>query len=150
MKEITLNLPIMQKDTILVTRDNLIGTFAYCIYQMSPDNKPRNIEVIMKKLVEIIKEDFTNENEFYFKYVDDLASYVKNIVFSISEMVDLNLSHNEIIAGVGVNDANRPKYNFVTAYDIHGSESWKNDFVDLDALVGNVTREYLILEKVYR
>lgn len=56
----------------------------------------------------------------------------------IPEFVELNLSQVEFEKGISVNDETWPKFAFTSRYDVNTPESWKNDFIDLDAFIGNV------------
>ena len=47
-----------------------------------------------------------------------------------------------------MDDENRAKYSIITAYDIYDSESWKDDFIDLDAFARNVDRKLSYIEEM--
>lgn len=64
------------------------------------------------------------------------------MLFAIPEFQELNLTQIEYDNGVSVDDDSRPEFSFNTAYDKYESESWKNDFVDLNAFVRNVVNRY--------
>lgn len=89
-----------------------------------------------------------NDNEYFTIRVekDKVYKFFEDILFSIPEFRDLNLSQIEYENGVSVDGESRPKYNIVTRYDVHDSESWKSDFIDLDAFIQNVTRMFWIIQ----
>ena len=70
-----------------------------------------------------------------------LAHYFVN---SIPEIRALNLSMVEREAGiVDPDDIRRSgKYRVTTMYDMIDKDTWKTDFIDLDALVGNLSSEF--------
>lgn len=81
---------------------------------------------------------------FYLEYTDtkDLYNLLNNMFQCIPEFNELNLSELEIQHSVGLDDPNRPKYSFSSAYDVIGDEDWKDNFVDLTAFIQNMM--YLI------
>ena len=70
-----------------------------------------------------------------------LANYFVN---SIPEIRALNLSMVEREAGIVDPDDTRRsgKYRVTTMYDKTDKDAWKTDFIDLDALVGNLSSEF--------
>ena len=70
-----------------------------------------------------------------------LAHYFVN---SIPEIRALNLSMVEREAGIVDPDDTRRsvKYRVTTMYDTIDKDTWKTDFIDLDALVGNLSSEF--------
>lgn len=70
-----------------------------------------------------------------------LAHYFVN---SIPEIRALNLSMVEREAGIVDPDDTRRsgKYRVTTMYDMIDKDTWKTDFIDLDALVGNLSSEF--------
>lgn len=120
-------------------KKELIGAVAYCAYRMSPNQNPRNMEVVMIKLNEIIDRDFNvMSNGFVYKeFQGDFYDYIKDALMSIPEFIDWNRSQAEVDKGIDVNDPNRPPYMFVDRYT---KEDWYTDFIDLDAFIRNVHR----------
>ena len=119
------------------------------LYAQAPNRMPRNIEIIMKKAQEQFRLDACNHNEYYNLRLDtDKAyDYFKKLLESIPEFRDLNLSQIEYDNHISVDDENRAKYSFSSAYDKNDSESWKNDFIDLDAFYRNFYNLILYLNK---
>ena len=59
------------------------------------------------------------------------------MMFSIPEFLDWNLSEVEIENGVKVDDEGRDGFVFTSIYDARDENSWKTDFIDLNAFVQN-------------
>jgi hypothetical protein len=137
----------MRKNTILISERDLMFCISGQLYAQAPNRQPRKAEIIMKAVLDRIRVDFYNDNEFRTLRIepDKLYSYIDNLLKSIPEFVELNLSQIEYENGVKVDDENRHKYSFVTRYDKYDSESWKSDFVDLDAFTRNVYNALLKL-----
>lgn len=85
----------------------------------------------------------------YILYIEEdrLYDYIDQLLKSIPEFEELNLSQIEYDNGVNVHDENRSKYSFRSAYDIETVDSWKEDFIDLDAFVRNVVRGIINIEE---
>lgn len=132
----------MREATILVSERNLLFVIAGQLFDQAPNRQPRKAEIIMKKVRDAFRADkrCNNDNEWYSIRLPEKEVYqfIKDMMFSIPEFQELNLSQIEYENGVSVDDENRAKYSFVTRYDKYDSESWKSDFVDLDAFVRNV------------
>ena len=133
-------------DKIVLSLNDIVGAVAYNAYRMSPNHKPRKIEIVMNKCLEYSKtnleQPFKNDKTWWSKGIDpkDVYEFVHDMLFSIPEFVEWNLSEIEIENGISVDDDNRPKFAFTSAYDIRDDDYWKSDFIDLDAFVNNVCR----------
>ena len=140
----------MRKSTIMISERNLMFCIAGQLYDQAPARLPRKVDIIMKKVREKIRTDFFNDNEWYTMRIEEDAAYeyIKNLLMTIPEFEELNLSQIEYEKGIDVNDDSRPKYSFTTRYDVETSESWKNDFIDLDAFIRNVYRRVLQIKDV--
>lgn len=134
----------MRQKNITVYERYLINSVAGTIYAMSPLYQPRNIESIMNKVRDKFREVAYNINEWYTYNIDEKNFYkfIETMMKSIPEFRELNLSYNEYIKNISVDDENRPKYSFSSIYDKYTSESWKSDFIDLDACVRNIVNMY--------
>lgn len=125
----------------------IMGSVAKILYNLAPRCRPRNVEVIMAKLYSAllvnthIKLEFGDFYHFELDSVEEMLEIVKSILMSIPEFVDLNLSYNEVQAGIKVNDDRRPNFVFHSAYDVRNEDSWKDDFIDLDAFMQNLDCE---------
>lgn len=139
----------MRKETLAITERSLMYAVGGQLFDQAPNRQPRKVELIMDQLKTRFREVARNDNEYYTYRVEADKSYefIENLLMSIPEFEELNLSHNEYINGVKVNDDSRPKFAFHTRYDIETSESWKNDFVDLDAFIRNVHMNLIKMEE---
>jgi hypothetical protein len=89
-------------------------------------------------------EYYNHNNNYRMSYLyatkDEFKNWLKNTLFSIPEYENLNLSYLERINNISVHDDNRSSYKFTSAYDVVAEDSWKDDFIDLDALFNNILR----------
>lgn len=134
----------LRRKTVLLSERNLMFVIGGQLYAQAPNHKPRKIEIIMDKIQKKFREDcLVSGGDWHYKYINEnkLFDYVHATLFSIPEFEELNLSQNEYEAGIKVNDDSRAKYNFCSAYDVATEDSWKDDFIDLDAFVRNVDIE---------
>jgi len=139
----------MRVNTISISEIDLMFVIGGQLFCQAPNRQPRQSEIIMQKVRDFFRNDAYNDNEFYSLRIpeSEVYNYLKNIMMSIPEFVDLNLSQIEFDKKISVNDENRPKYAFYTRYDKNDSETWKRDFVDLDAFIRNVHRRlYTIMD----
>ena len=139
----------MSQETILLSETTLLFAIGGQLFDQAPNRQPRKAETSMQKARDSFRNDkrCNNDNEWYSIRLPEKEVYqfVKNLLFSIPEFQELNLSQIEYENGVSVDDESRSKYSFVTRYDKYDSESWKSDFVDLDAFVRNVERMFWIV-----
>ncbi|MGE9941094.1 hypothetical protein ACQRBH_05925 [Bariatricus sp. SGI.161] len=135
----------MRNKTIMISERQLMFVVAGQLFDQAPNRQPRKAETIMQKLRDAFRSESYNDNEFYTVHVEqeDLYEWIKDKLFSIQEFQELNLTQEEYDKGISVDDESRPKYCFTTRYDVYDSESWKRDFIDLDAFVQNVHRMLL-------
>ena len=128
---------------IVLTLDDIMGAVAYNAYYMAPNHAPRKIEVVMKEVREYLKEHLEqpleHDKTFYAKHFEakEIYPFIKDMLMSIEEYQEWNLTQIEYEKGIKVDDENRPKYCFCSRYDVHDEEDWKNSFIDLDAFVQN-------------
>ena len=127
----------MRKETTMLTERTLMKAIGGQLFDQAPNRQPRKAEIIMIKVRDAFREDANNSNEFYTLRVSDIYNYVKKLLMGIPEFVELNLSQNEYEKNIQVNDPNRPKFAFVSRFDKETSESWRRDFIDLDAFIRN-------------
>ena len=136
----------MRQKTILVSERNLLFAISGQLFDQAPNRCPRKAEIIMKKVRDAFRADkrCNNDNEWYSIRLPEKEVYqfIYDLLFATPEFQELNLSQIEYENGVSVDDENREKYSFVTRYDKYNSESWKSDFIDLDAFVRNAERMF--------
>lgn len=133
----------MRKDTIALYEGDLMFVVGGLLFRQAPNRSPRKAEIIMQKVKESFRKEAYNDNEWYTVHVpiDEMRDYIEKLMYSISEFEELNLSQIEFDNGVKVDDEDRGKYYFSSAFDKYNKDSWKDDFVDLDAFVRNVVIE---------
>ena len=135
----------MRKQTISISERDLMFTIAGQLYNQAPNRQPRKADIIMQKFRDAFREIAVNCIEDYSLHIEHEKVYdwLHDTLFDIPEFCELNLSQVEYEKGISVDDENRAKYGITTAYDICDSESWKNDFIDLDAFIRNIHRKLL-------
>lgn len=123
---------------ICVSLDEFIRVTTGWIYALAPYHKPRFIDEIVDEIIKRFKADCKKIGTDFFYYeleLKDLYKFIENILMSIDKFRDLNLSSLEYKQGIGVDDPNRPKFQFVSAFD---SVPEDDCFVDLDACIRNI------------
>ena len=129
-----------RKKLICLTEKTFMQILGGELYRHAPNSQPRKADIIMAKARDLFRKDANNYNEWYSLYIEEdlLYKYIDELLKSIPEFEELNLSQIEYDNGVNVHDEDRAKYSFTSAYDVETPESWKGDFIDLDAFVNNV------------
>lgn len=140
----------IRKKSTAVYEGNLMYAIAGQLFAQAPNKQPRNAEIIMEKIKQQFRSDADNFNEFYSITVEDdkLYDWIHDLLFSIPDFITLNLSQIEYEKGISVDDESRPEFSICTIQDKYDSESWKSDFIDLDAFVQNVYSSLKIIEDV--
>jgi hypothetical protein len=135
----------MRVKTISINERDLMSAVGGQLFDQAPNRQPRKAEIIMREVRDAFRKDAYNDNEFYVLEVPekDVYKYIKTLLMGISEFVELNLSQVEFESGISVDDESRGKYKFTSRYDKETSESWKHDFIDLDAFIRNVHNRLL-------
>lgn len=128
--------------TICVSLNEFIRVATGCIYELAPYHKPRFIDEIVDEIIRRFKASCKSIGTDFFYYeveLKDLYEFIENILKPIDKFRDLNLSPREYRQGIDVEDPNRPKFQFVSAFDsIPGDDC----FVDLDACIQNIFTHY--------
>lgn len=129
----------MRKETIVIYERELMHVVGALLFEMAPNRQPRKAEIIMTKVRDKFREDAFNDNEYYSLRIakNKLKKYIRELLFSIHEFKELNLTQIEYEKGIDVDDEKRPKYKLLTAHDVETIDSWKTDFIDLDAFASN-------------
>jgi hypothetical protein len=107
----------------------------------SPILPLRNLDTVLLKVQEIVYKEFREApKDFYtkdFESEESLVEWLDTTLKGIPEFEEWNLSQNEFLAKVKVDDPNRPEVMFVG----RGFSTNKNDdFIDLDACIRNIAR----------
>lgn len=118
----------------------IVEAVAGTLYRMAPRNRPRNIRDIMSFVIENAERQCVNSvNARHLHMTEsEFRDWLDNVLKSCPEFCNLNLSQNEVDKGVSVDDESRPQFSFVSAYDVETEDSWKDDFIDLDAAIQNI------------
>ena len=125
-------------DKLLITESQLLAAVAYCGVNQDPYNLPRKLDTVLLKLKEKIRKEFPKiANDFYIKAfkVDEFKIWLDITLKSIPEFEEWNLSKDEYEKGITINDPNRGKYEFVSAFSTIQKDK---DFIDLDACIRNI------------
>lgn len=136
----------MRVKTEVIFERELMFAISGQLYSQAPNRQPRKVEIIMNEVRNKYREKAFNDNGYYSLRVENLYKYIKELLMSIPEFVELNLTQNEYEKGIKVDDKNRGKYRVTSMYDKNTSESWKNDFIDLDAFIKNVYRNIYVMK----
>lgn len=135
------------KDTHKFLWTDIRKTLAKEIMYLTPyidEQRMKEFSNIMLYLQEQIKYNPKLEwNSFMGDYQlrmteQEMWDWLHDTLFKCTDYQNLNLSYNEREAGIDVDDESRPKITFHTRYDVITEESWKDDFIDLDAVIQNV------------
>lgn len=139
----------MRKPTITINERDLMFVVAGQLYDQAPNREPRQSSLIMYKVREAFRKVAANDNEWYTISIEDkdVYNWIKELLFSIEEFRQLNLTQDEYDAGLRDPDSEeRAKYKIVTAYDKKDKNSWRSDFIDLDAFVRNVCNKLYFIQ----
>lgn len=140
----------MRKELITITERTMMQAIGGQLFAQAPKYQPRKVDIIMKIFQDLFREDANKiEANWYELVIDEkeLNEYLHTRLMSIQEFRELNLSQIEYENNIDVDDENRSEYKFTSAYDVETEDSWRDDFVDLDAFVRNVKRNiYMIMD----
>lgn len=116
---------------VLVSERRLLGAVSKWAVEQSPYHRPDNLEVVLDKLHSLTKNEFSKWRLGYMEFTDHRSTitFVRDNLRQIPEYVAWNERKN----------GNQSAYQFVSRYDSYIDPD--NDFIDLDALEGNVTAE---------
>ena len=140
---------------IPVNTKDAVHVFIKWMIQQDPINpsthRPVHYKIICD-LIQKLSEQFLLISKcmfgdyYYFEVTEkELKNMIHNLIFDNPSTKDhftaLNITYNEAKNGCTVKDRyedSEPKVTFCSRY---GGPAWQNDFIDLDALCNNVTRE---------
>ena len=125
---------------IWITDSTFKGAFAYWLYYLCPGH-PRKFETIMTKIIAVVDKQFNlgtpNTTRMISMPCKDVQGWIKDIVNNIPEILELNLTTNEYNDGVTLETRKDQDTYVLTSYDSVIPEG--EDFVDISALIGNIT-----------
>lgn len=119
---------------------HIVEAVAGTLYRMAPRNRPRDMDKIMSHVIENAEQAYINivNNRHLFMTYTEFSEWLTNTLKRCPEFCDLNLSQNEYDKHISVDDESRPKCAFTSAYDVETEDSWKDNFIDLDAAIRNI------------
>lgn len=138
----------MRKESICISERNLMFAIGGQLFNQAPNRQPRKAEIIMTKVRDAFRKDAHNSNEYYTLVIGkkELNIYIKDLLMNIQEFKELNLSQVEYEKNISVDDESRPKYSFCSAYDKETNDSWRRDFIDLDAFIRNAINHIYMID----
>lgn len=132
------------KDIISSIYDTLLEMTPYVDEDRLHDIDDIILCVVQKFFVLNDKDTFPKlryeRNPFLYMTDSEFEKWLIKTLSGCPTFTKLNLSYNEILNNVNVNDSNRVDFVVTSGYDVDTEESWKNDFIDLDAAIGNIYR----------
>lgn len=125
---------------------DFLGTIAYCAVRQSPyDCGPENLQQVLGEFANNSKAYMHRSVGTYHTMLtrQGLKDFLATHLESIQGFRHWNLTKVEIDQGITDPDSeDRPvKFSFTSS---HGGPAADHDFIDLDALLGNVARDMLI------
>lgn len=118
---------------------DLVSNVARCLYYLAPNGRPRKADIILEKLQTDLEKTANGRPDFRFfnETFDEMLAQIRKLLMSYQEFRELNLTQNEYDAGINVDDENRPCIRLTYAGQPVTEDSWKDDFIDLDAFMQN-------------
>lgn len=130
---------------VRISNKDIIGAVAGNIYRMHPYHMPEGIDKIMGHLNKVIDEspDCAGRVDDTFKLFEFedfkvFKKWLKNILEQVPEYHELNVSRKLKERGVKSGDPENSGFVFTSRYDASGLATRYTDFIDLDALIGNI------------
>lgn len=119
---------------------HIVEAVAGTLYRMAPRNRPRDMDKIMSYVVEQLESVCVNvaTDRYLHMSAEVFNEWLTSMLKSCSEFCNLNLSQNECDKGISVDDESRAEFAFTSMYDVETADSWKDDFIDLDAAIHNI------------
>lgn len=124
---------------IWVSLNEFIRVTTGWLYELAPYHKPRFIDEIVDEIIKRFKTDCKSiaGTDYVYHTVElkDLYVFIENILKPIDKFRELNLSPLEYKQGIDVDAPDRPKWQFVSAFNNTPED---DSFVDLDACIQNI------------
>lgn len=114
---------------VVITSRSVLGALASCAVRQSPYHRPDNLEVVLDKFFELIKEEINETTEKYIKKFDswkECHDWIADKLNTIPEFLLWNERKN----------GGKSQYAVVSRFNDIDPD---NDFIDLDALTRNIT-----------
>lgn len=130
---------------VRISNKDIIGAVAGNIYRMHPYHMPEGIDKIMGYLNKVIDESpdcggRVDDTFKLFEFEDFkvFKKWLKDILEQVPEYHELNVSRKLKERGVKSGDPENSGFVFTSRYDASGLATRYTDFIDLDALIGNI------------
>lgn len=130
---------------VRISNKDIIGAVAGNIYRMHPYHMPEGIDKIMGYLNKVIDESpdcggRVDDTFKLFEFEDFkvFKKWLKDILEQVPEYHELNVSRKLKEQGVKSGDPENSGFVFTSRYDASGLATRYTDFIDLDALIGNI------------
>ena len=135
-------------EKIRISNKQIIGAVAGNIYRMHPYHMPEGIDKIMQHLndtLDSLPDSAGVVNDtfklFEFDNFSVFKKWLKGILEQVPEYHDLNVSKKLKEKGVKAGDPENSGFRVTSRYDIETIDGRYTDFIDLDALIGNICVE---------
>jgi hypothetical protein len=132
-----------EEDRVLIFNEkDLLSSLAFWSVKQSPSGIPRNLEIVLDKYKDHIKPYFDKLNKEDLGFIEmdlkTLKKFIRGNLITIKEFQEWNLSELELKNGISIDDEGRGEFcnQYITAFD---EPDIMYDFIDLDALVRNVS-----------
>ena len=133
---------------IKISNKEIISSVAGNIYKQHPYHLPEGIDKIMSHLVNTMDaipdcSVIINNRFKFFEFKDFLhfERWIKDILNQIPEFHELNVSRYLKEKGIKADDNENSGFKFVSRYTEETLDDRYTDFIDLDALIRNISLE---------
>lgn len=139
MENVT-NVEAEEKRNFTLSKDSILGSIAKWAVRQSPYHRPDNLEIVLDKMYELIKDDFDDGKKYcmFFDSSRDAEKYISERLHRIPEFLLWNERKNGR-QGHGFTSAGHHDDGSVTLQWAKADD----DFIDLDALTRNATSDAL-------
>ena len=131
---------------IKISNKEIIGAVAGNIYSMHPYHMPEGIDKIIGHLVKTLDETpdcygHIKERFKIFEFNDfkDFEKWIQHILEQVPEYHELNVSRYLKEKGIKADDNENSGFKFVSRYTEETLDDRYTDFIDLDALIRNIS-----------
>lgn len=123
---------------VLVSRRQIVAQVAHWGIQQCSLKLPFEFSAVLLELWDILEDGFADANLGFREFEEkELRIYVEAALGRCRKFRDWNLTYNEKMKGVGVDDPARGSFKGSSRFDKFVEFS-EDDFIDLDALIKNV------------
>lgn len=133
-----------KSEKIMISHRSVMGALASCATQQSPYPYPQNLEIVLGKFHELIKDDVDQSFKKYIKKFDsweECHKYIADKLRTIPEFLDWNERKNGR-QGYGFSGAGHDDSGKVVV--VSKTPDPDDDFIDLGALTRNITNAAIL------